>query len=30
MDIVFLGAAALLFVAIAAMVVGCDKLGAAK
>ena len=28
MDIVFLGAAALMFVAIAGMVVGCDKLGA--
>ena len=30
MDIVFLGAAALMFVAIVAMVLGCDKLGAAK
>jgi hypothetical protein len=28
MDIVFIGASALMFVLIAGMVVGCDKLGA--
>ena len=30
MDVVFLGAIALMFVAIVGMVVGCDKLGAHK
>ena len=30
MDVVFLGAAALMFVAIVGLAVGCDKLGARK
>lgn len=30
MDLVFLGASALMFVAIVALVVGCDRLGARK
>lgn len=30
MDIVFLSAVALMFAAIAGMVIGCDKLGARK